>query len=391
VTVTTNSECVDRVNTAQVDDLSREVYCILGVPIDAIEMPGIMQRIEMAAADGKPFVISTPNLNFLVSSQAHLEFRESLLASNLCPADGMPIVWIARLVGIPIRNRVAGSDIFQMLKVHHDLARPLKVFFFGGAEGVAAKACNMLDEERCGLRCVGTMYPGFGSIEELSRDEIIKTINASGADFLVASLGALKGQLWLLRNQHRLQIPIRAHFGAVVNFQAGVIRRAPRTLRKYGLEWLWRIKEEPYLWRRYFDDGTVLLRVLVTRIFPLAIWTRTQQFKYRGRNRDLHVKQVRDNETVTLSLYGFATGDQVATAIPYVRDAVAGARKIIIDLSGTSTIDPRFFGFLFMLRKLLKEKGITFTFTGLSSRLKKMFRLNGVSYLLAVDDELRSS
>lgn len=370
----------------QVDDLSREVYCILGVPIDAIEMPGIMRRIEMAAAGNKPFVISTPNLNFLVSSQADQEFRESLLVSNLCPADGMPIVWIARLVGIPIRNRVAGSDIFQMLKVHHDLARPLKVFFFGGAEGVAAKACSMLNGERSGLRCVGTMYPGFGSIEELSRDEIIKTINASEADFLVASLGALKGQLWLLRNLHRLQIPIRAHFGAVVNFQAGVIRRAPRILRKYGLEWLWRIKEEPYLWRRYFDDGTVLLRVLITRVFPLAIWMRAQQFKYRGRERELHVKQVRDNDTVTLSLHGFATANQVATAIPYVRDAVTGAKKMIIDLSETSTIDPRFFGFLFMLRKLLKEKEITLTFTGVSSRLKKMFRLNGVSYLLSVVD-----
>lgn len=386
MTMTTNTECVDRGNTTQVDDLSREVYCILGVPIDAIEMPGIMRRIEMAAASKKPFVISTPNLNFLVSSQAHQEFRESLLASNLCPADGMPIVWIARLIGIPIRNRVAGSDIFQMLKMHHDLARPLKVFFFGGAEGVAAKARSMLDEERSGLRCVGSMYPGFGTIEELSRDDIIKMINASEADFLVASLGALKGQLWLLRNHHHLRVPIRAHFGAVVNFQAGVIRRAPRILRKHGLEWLWRIKEEPYLWRRYFDDGTVLLRVLITSIFPLAIWTRIQQFKYRGKKRELHVKRARDNEIVTLSFYGFATGDQVATAIPYVRGAVTGARKIIIDLSETSTIDPRFFGFLFMLRKLSKEKGITVTFTGVSSRLKKMFRLNGVNYLLAVDD-----
>jgi N-acetylglucosaminyldiphosphoundecaprenol N-acetyl-beta-D-mannosaminyltransferase len=200
-------------------------------------------------------------------------------------------------------------------------------------------------------------------------------------------LGALKGQLWLLRNQHRLQIPIRAHFGAVVNFQAGVIRRAPRILRKYGLEWLWRIKEEPYLWRRYFDDGTVLLRVLITRIFPLAIWTRAQQFKYRGKKRELHVRRVRDdNETVTLILHGFATGDQVATAMPYVRDAVTGARKVIIDLSETSAIDPRFLGFLFMLRKLLKEKGIALVFAGASSRLKKIFRLNGVSYLLSVVD-----
>jgi N-acetylglucosaminyldiphosphoundecaprenol N-acetyl-beta-D-mannosaminyltransferase len=77
---------------AHLDDLSRQVYCILGMPIDAIEMPAVLQRIETAAADAAPFVISTPNLNFLVNSQSDPEFRESLLLSDLCPADGRPIV-----------------------------------------------------------------------------------------------------------------------------------------------------------------------------------------------------------------------------------------------------------------------------------------------------------
>ena len=91
------------------------------MPIDAIEMPAVMQSIEMAAANAAPFVISTPNINFLVNSQNDPEFRESLLLSDLCPADGMPIVWIARLMGIPIKHRIAGSDIFEALK-----ARPIR-------------------------------------------------------------------------------------------------------------------------------------------------------------------------------------------------------------------------------------------------------------------------
>ena len=119
------------------DDLSREVYCILGMPIDAIEMPAVMQSIEMAATKAAPFVVSTPNLNFLVNSQNDPEFRESLLLSDLCPADGMPIVWIARLTGVPIKHRTAGSDIFEALKARPRPKRPLKVFLFGAKESVA--------------------------------------------------------------------------------------------------------------------------------------------------------------------------------------------------------------------------------------------------------------
>ena len=120
------------------DDLSREVYCILGMPVDAIEMHAVLRRIESAAAGRTPFLISTPNLNFLVNSQWDRDFRESLILSDLCTADGMPIIWIAWLTGIPIKNRIAGSDIFDALKAEHSSAHPLKIFLFGGAEGVAS-------------------------------------------------------------------------------------------------------------------------------------------------------------------------------------------------------------------------------------------------------------
>src|SRR5262245_22030193 len=111
------------------DDLSREVYCILGKPIDAIKMDEVLRRIKLAAAGPTPFLISTANLNFLVQSQVDKAFGESLMLSDLCTADGMPIVWIAWLTGIPIKNRIAGSDIFDALKAEHSTTHPLKVFF----------------------------------------------------------------------------------------------------------------------------------------------------------------------------------------------------------------------------------------------------------------------
>src|SRR5579871_4287329 len=94
-------------------NLARNVYCILGIPVDAIDLATVIQRIETAATDHTPFLLSTPNLNFVVSSLSDQEFRESLLASDLCPPDGAPVIWIARLLGLPIKERAAGADLIE--------------------------------------------------------------------------------------------------------------------------------------------------------------------------------------------------------------------------------------------------------------------------------------
>jgi len=366
------------------DDLSRKVYCILGMPIDAIGMQSVLRGIETAAAIKAPFLISTPNVNFLVNNRSDSDFRESLLLSDLSPADGMPIVWIARFLGIPIKDRIAGSDIFDALKAEHNFAKPLRVFLFGGGEGVAAAACRALNDQAGGLYCVGSLYPGFGSVEDMSRDDIIDNINSSDADFLVASLGARKGQLWLGRNHHRLLVPVRAHLGAVINFQAATIKRSPLIMRKFGLEWLWRIKEEPYLWRRYLNDGRVLLRLLLTHVVPLALlwwWLRLRE-RYE---QDLIITQAHKHESVIVSLYGPATARYVDRVIPVFRNAIATNKQITIDLSNTCIIDARFLGLLLMLRKKLKGGEEKLSFMGLSSGLKRIFRLSCLEFLLALN------
>ena len=368
--------------TARRDDLSREVYCILGLPIDAIEMPAALRTVEAAAAGSAPFVLSTPNLNFLVATQTDSEFRESVLLSDLCPADGMPIVWIARLIGVPIRQRVAGSDMFDALSAKQPSADRLKVCLFGGADGAAAAASTAINARPGVLSCVGAIYPGYGSVDQLSRDDIIDQVNASRADFLMVSLGAQKGQIWLQRNHDRLRIPIRAHLGAVINFQAGKVKRAPALLKRFGLEWLWRIKEEPYLWKRYWHDGVALLRLLATDILPLAIAARWRRWS-RGRGEEgLVIRQIPSDDALVLQLCGAATARHVDQAIACFRDAVKTQQAIIIDCSDTNAIDARFLGLLLMLRKRLAGQGAGPTFIGVSRRLERTFRLNGAAFLL---------
>lgn len=365
-------------------DLSRPVYCILGLPIDAVDLEAALCRIDAAVANGNGFLVSTPNLNFLANSRSDVEFRETLLDSDLCPADGAPIVWIARLVGVPIRSRVAGSDIFDALKASNRCARRLSVFLFGGEAGAAETAARALNSGPAGLHCVGTLDPGFGSIKEMSGDEIIDTVNASEADILAVALGAKKGQLWLHRNHDRLKIPVRAHFGAVINFQAGSIRRAPRALRAWGLEWAWRIKEEPHLWRRYWNDGMALLRVLVTRVAPLVMIQQLHRLTPKRQPSDLLTETLKCDDCVTVRLFGDATEQHIAKAVDSFQDVVINRNRIVVtDFSGVRYVDARFLGLLLMFRKQLKRKRTGFRIVGASPSIRRIFYFNELGFLLS--------
>jgi N-acetylglucosaminyldiphosphoundecaprenol N-acetyl-beta-D-mannosaminyltransferase len=230
------------------------------------------------------------------------------------------------------------------------------------------------------------MDPGFGTVDEMSGNNIIDMVNSSHADFLAVSLGAKKGQLWLRRNHEHLTIPVRAHLGATINFQAGTIRRAPPSVRAWGLEWLWRIKEEPYLWRRYWNDGCVLLRLLLTRVLPLAIVNRWHRLRWQRQGQDLVIKIAQNHESVMISLCGVAVEQHVAKAMAYLREGLTGREKsIIIDLSATQAIDTRFFGLLLMLRKRLRGQGASLKFIGASRTIARLFDLNELGFLLASD------
>jgi N-acetylglucosaminyldiphosphoundecaprenol N-acetyl-beta-D-mannosaminyltransferase len=155
-------------------------------------------------------------------------------------------------------------------------------------------------------------------------------------------------------------------------------------VRKFGFEWLWRIKEEPYLWRRYLHDGGVLLRLMLGNVFPLAlrmIWQRNR----RAAKLELGVFPG-GPRSKTIVLVGDALADQVATAVPVFRDAIINGGDVTIDATWLRTVDARFFGLLLMARKMLLERGGCLHFRGLSPRVKRIFRLNRFGFLLDTDN-----
>lgn len=244
---------------------SRRVVNLFGLPFDALTLAQTVATIRQACAMRRRLFLSTANVNFVVHAQRDPAFRQSLLDSDLCVADGAPIVWISRLLGRPLPERVAGADVFEALRRGVGNA-PVSVYFFGGPPGIAERACAVLAREQGGVRCVGFECPGFGDIASMSRPETIERINAAAPDFVVVALGAVKGQAWIQANRNRLEAPLLCHLGAVVNFVAGTVERAPPWVARSGLEWLWRVFQEPALARRYLGDFFALLRLLVIEL-----------------------------------------------------------------------------------------------------------------------------
>ena len=203
-------------------------------------------------------------------------------------------------------------------------------------------------------------------------------INAAGADLIAVFFGAEKAQAWLLYNHRRLRAPVRIQFGATINFEAGTVRRAPPMLRSTGFEWLWRIKEEPYLWRRYWNDGTALLKLLVTCVLPLYINAR----RYRDKGSDFAICATGNQTTITLKLSGAAIKSNIDTAVDGFRNALAAGKHITVDVSAMQDVDARFFGLFLMIRKQLAGQGKQLNFVGTSPYIRRIFRLNRFEFLL---------
>jgi N-acetylglucosaminyldiphosphoundecaprenol N-acetyl-beta-D-mannosaminyltransferase len=364
------------------------VVCILGLPFHAVTLQDAVQSVRAAVRARRRLFLSTPNLNFLIGSRSDDAFRASVLHSDLSVADGMPLVWMSRLLGTPLPERVTGSDLFERLRNDPLPAgqAPIKVFFFGGPPGAAEAAAQRLNAGSSAMTCVGFETPGFGSVDELSGEDTIDRINARGADFLVVALGAAKGQAWIERNLERLQVPVISHLGAVVNFEAGTVSRAPGWVQRSGLEWLWRIKEEPALWRRYGRDARALLGLLAFKLLPHALWLR--RHRPRGTDAPFEVAVSDGRQAIRLRL-----GGTIPEALPDAIGAALcactlGVGPVLLDLGQLDYFSPSFAGRLLQLEKMLALRNRPLRLVGASVQARRLLRWNGLESLLERDDRV---
>jgi N-acetylglucosaminyldiphosphoundecaprenol N-acetyl-beta-D-mannosaminyltransferase len=183
-------------------------------------------------------------------------------------------------------------------------------------------------------------------MDEMSDPKVIKQINQSDADLLIVALGAKRGQEWIERNRGALNAPVISHLGAVINFVAGTVSRAPLWIQKSGLEWVWRIWEENSLFKRYWHDGMAFLKYYFNNLRPYKKLIAEQN------NHPTHDLDTSfDQTTGTLFVTGDARFNQLEMLRQQLVELITEQRLLAIDFSGIATFDASFTGLLQLVNK----------------------------------------
>ena len=216
----------------------------------------------MVSGNKRAYVV-TPNVDHVVKIERDPKFLRVYQQASLVVADGMPLLWAAKLLGTPIKEKISGSDIFpELCKLAAD--HQYKVFFLGGQEGVAEKAKNALLLKYPDLEVVGVYSPPFNfEKDEKENQRILDMINAARPQFLFVGLGAPKQEKWLYKHINHLHINVGFAVGASFDFVAGTKIRAPKLVQKIGMEWFWRMMQEPRrMFKRYIIDDSYFAYIL---------------------------------------------------------------------------------------------------------------------------------
>jgi N-acetylglucosaminyldiphosphoundecaprenol N-acetyl-beta-D-mannosaminyltransferase len=232
--------------------------------VDSVSFAQALDAIAAMIADGGGGTVFTPNVDHVVMATHDERFRRAYEAADLSLADGMPILWAARLLGAPLPEKISGSDLVLPL-MERAAGEGWRVYILGGAPGAGAKAAQRLVERLPRIVIAGVDAPRIDmNAPAASRAEVVARIRAAKADLVLVALGAPKQELWIAETAHELRPAVQLGIGAAIDFIAGSARRAPAWMSAAGLEWVHRFAQEPRrLWRRYLlRDPEFLLVVL---------------------------------------------------------------------------------------------------------------------------------
>jgi N-acetylglucosaminyldiphosphoundecaprenol N-acetyl-beta-D-mannosaminyltransferase len=234
-------------------------FNVLGVRVSALTPESAVAEVHRYVAASRPTYVCVSGVHGVIESLADDDLRSIHNDAGLVTPDGMPLVWVGRLLGIRGIERVYGPDL--MLNVcRHGLAHGYRHYFYGGGPGVAEQLARGLQSRFKGLCVAGTYSPPFGSIPRALDDRIVDAINDAGADIVWIGLSTPKQERWMASHRTRLTAPVLAGVGAAFDFNAGLKKQAPPWMQRRGLEWLFRLITEPRrLWRRYLRVNPLFL------------------------------------------------------------------------------------------------------------------------------------
>lgn len=246
-------------------------YSVLGVKIDALDIPAVLDKIKswINVRGGMPKYICVTNVNSVVEAQKNSRLKQITNESDLSVCDGMPLVWLARLIGIKLKRRVYGyalmSEVFRVSENEN-----FKHYFYGSTDLVLKGMLKVLKDKYPKLEIRGFCSPPFRQLSPAERDSIVNDINNSGADIVWVGLGYPKQEIWMYEFREFIKSPVLIGVGAAFDFFAGNKPQAPLWMQNSGLEWLFRLLSEPKrLWRRYLINNTLFILFLLKKFIFL--------------------------------------------------------------------------------------------------------------------------
>lgn len=362
----------------------RKLVLVLGIPIDDLDMEQTLDRLEefihIGRRSGKSHQVATVNADFVVKALQDPELCYLLQGADLATADGIPLVWGARLLGVPLEERVAGSDMVPAL-VGRAAEKGYSIYLLGAGPGVAARAAEVLKEKHPGLKIAGVQSPPFSPVLEMS-PKIVDEINAAQPDILLVAFGNPKQEKWIDMTRASLSVPVIIGVGATLDFIAGSKKRAPLWMQRLGLEWLFRLLQEPArLWRRYVVDIVVF-----STFFMRQWWIMRQSEAPSVHLPDADLLFLNDHAIINVQ--GRLTLANCHNLLELGQQGLALSDDVIINLERTEFLDSSAIGVLVNLAKNAREQGGEMTLVATPALILNTFNMLRLETFFAFQDSL---
>ena len=246
-------------------------YKVLGVRVDAVQIPQVIERVEQWIRERGPSrYIAVTGMHGVTESQRNARFRTILREAGLVVADGMPLVWLGRWHGHNMRRRVYGPELTESFC--QAAGAKYRHFFYGGGPGVAEDLARQL-QQRYGIQVAGTYCPPFRALTAEEDQAVIRHINAAKPDVVWVGLSTPKQETWMYEHRDKLSSPVMFGIGAAFDLNTGKLKQAPEWMRENGLEWLFRLGTEPRrLWRRYLVFGPMFAWKVSLELLGLKVF-----------------------------------------------------------------------------------------------------------------------
>jgi len=342
---------------------------LFGLPFHDVTMAETLGWIDELITSKRAAYLVTANLDFAAQASGDVELQRILVEAELVLCDGTPLVWASRLVGKPLRERVAGSDLVPRLAAHAE-QRGYKIFLLGGEPAVLEQAAANLSKKHPLLPRVECYSPPFASLLDLDHSKILEHLEAARPDILLVAFGCPKQEKWISMHYRALRIPCCIGVGATVDFLAGKVSRAPAWMAKLGLEWVFRLSQEPKrLVGRYWKD----ICFLVTQSW--------KEFRVARATSALPPPvSIDPGPAPGLELIRWNGAVCAADLAKFLRPTMT--KPFVIDLSGVSSVDSRGLGMMVRIIRESWTSGTSGCFLAPSLAVQKVIEVTQLDRIL---------